>query len=593
MAAAEALREAIRAANDAEAAARRAIAAREAADAHLPPLREEEQVAAAILSRATVEREALDEAEARAAQAIQTLLARIAQLDRDIDRESALNRDAGEVIERLVWEKRELEKAGQGHDERLDAAAETADAAAEALREVEAKLAELTDESARLAARHQSAERLVHDLRQMLDRASRAAADADAAATRATETGIEAEAAREAAEEAQDTARERVEAAEDALSAAEESRAALEAEESAARAARAEAEGEVSALNAEMAALKRLVERGDGGGKSMLDHVRVARGYEAAFGAALGDDLSAGLAVDGSGWHALPGYDAAQPLPKGAEPLAPHVDGPDALARRLSQVGLVPDAQAGAAMQAGLLPGQRLVTRDGDLFRWDGMRVMAGEASSSAALHLQKVNQLTELTAQAGEAQARAEAAAAAHQGLRDRHAAATEAEKSARDARREAERGLSDAARAVTRAESDLSMAQSRAESARAELARHHADAGDARARLSEAERALADLPDRGAAALNDYARSNDPFTRVGRQQVAVEVSSIIRASPDSFRVAWSERHYENGQLSTTERWTAILTVVIQTPRNAERLRSNPLGIYVNAINWSREMSQ
>lgn len=97
----------------------------------------------------------------------------------------------------------------------------------------------------------------------------------------------------------------------------------------------------------------------------------------------------------------------------------------------------------------------------------------------------------------------------------------------------------------------------------------------------------------DRGAAALNDYARANDPFTRVGRQQVAVEVSSVIRASPDSFRVAWSERHYENGQLSTTERWTAILTIVIQTPRDAERLRANPLGIYVNAINWSREMSQ
>lgn len=97
----------------------------------------------------------------------------------------------------------------------------------------------------------------------------------------------------------------------------------------------------------------------------------------------------------------------------------------------------------------------------------------------------------------------------------------------------------------------------------------------------------------DRGAAALNDYARSNDPFTRVGRQQVAVEVSSVIRASPDSFRVAWIERHYENGQLSTTERWTAILTIVIQTPRDAERLRTNPLGIYVNAINWSRELGQ
>ena len=97
----------------------------------------------------------------------------------------------------------------------------------------------------------------------------------------------------------------------------------------------------------------------------------------------------------------------------------------------------------------------------------------------------------------------------------------------------------------------------------------------------------------DRGAAALNDYARANDPFTRVGRQQIAVEVSSVIRASPDSFRVAWTERHYENGQLSTTERWTAILTIVIQTPRTAERLRANPLGIYINAINWSREMSQ
>ena len=97
----------------------------------------------------------------------------------------------------------------------------------------------------------------------------------------------------------------------------------------------------------------------------------------------------------------------------------------------------------------------------------------------------------------------------------------------------------------------------------------------------------------DRGAAALNDYARTNDPFTKVGKQQIAVDVSSVIRASPDSFRVAWTERHYENGQLARTERWTAILTIVIQTPRDAERLRANPLGIYVNAINWSREMSQ
>lgn len=97
----------------------------------------------------------------------------------------------------------------------------------------------------------------------------------------------------------------------------------------------------------------------------------------------------------------------------------------------------------------------------------------------------------------------------------------------------------------------------------------------------------------DQGAAALNDYARANDPFSRVGKQQVAVDISSVIRASPGSFRVAWIEHHYENGQLSGTERWTAILTIVTQMPNDAERLRANPLGIYVNAINWSREMSQ
>jgi type IV secretion system protein TrbF len=97
----------------------------------------------------------------------------------------------------------------------------------------------------------------------------------------------------------------------------------------------------------------------------------------------------------------------------------------------------------------------------------------------------------------------------------------------------------------------------------------------------------------DRGATALNDYARVNDPFIKVGKQQIAVEVSSVIRASPESFRVAWVERSYENGQLSVTARWTAILTIVLEIPRNAERLRANPLGIYVNAINWSRELGQ
>jgi len=95
----------------------------------------------------------------------------------------------------------------------------------------------------------------------------------------------------------------------------------------------------------------------------------------------------------------------------------------------------------------------------------------------------------------------------------------------------------------------------------------------------------------DRGAAALNDYARVNDPFAKLGKEQVTVEVSSVIRASPDSFRVAWVERRYVYGALATTERWTAILTIAIQTPRDVERLKKNPLGVYVHALNWSKEL--
>ncbi len=97
--------------------------------------------------------------------------------------------------------------------------------------------------------------------------------------------------------------------------------------------------------------------------------------------------------------------------------------------------------------------------------------------------------------------------------------------------------------------------------------------------------------VTDKGAVALNDHARHNDPFTNVGKIQVAIEISSVIRASHDSFRVAWIERRYENASLAATERWTAILTIVINAPHDAERLRKNPLGVYVHAINWSKEL--
>jgi type IV secretory pathway TrbF-like protein len=97
--------------------------------------------------------------------------------------------------------------------------------------------------------------------------------------------------------------------------------------------------------------------------------------------------------------------------------------------------------------------------------------------------------------------------------------------------------------------------------------------------------------VTDKGALALDGYARADDPFAKVGKAQVAVDISSVIRDSPSSFRVAWTERRYQDGQLAATERWTAILTVVLQPPATADGLRKNPLGVFVHAINWSKEL--
>ncbi|WP_110958426.1 conjugal transfer protein TrbF [Acidovorax sp. ST3] len=95
----------------------------------------------------------------------------------------------------------------------------------------------------------------------------------------------------------------------------------------------------------------------------------------------------------------------------------------------------------------------------------------------------------------------------------------------------------------------------------------------------------------DKGAAVLNDYARTNDPFSRIGQQLVAVQVNSVVRASDTSFQVRWTERRYVNGEAAGLDRWTAVLSIVLQAPRTEERLRKNPLGIYVNGLSWSREL--
>ncbi|MDN5842437.1 MAG: conjugal transfer protein TrbF [Alcaligenaceae bacterium] len=95
----------------------------------------------------------------------------------------------------------------------------------------------------------------------------------------------------------------------------------------------------------------------------------------------------------------------------------------------------------------------------------------------------------------------------------------------------------------------------------------------------------------DKGAAVLNDYARVNDPFTRIGKESVTVQISSVVRASDASFNVRWTQRRFVNGASDGVERWTAVVSIVHQPPRTEVRLRKNPLGLYVNGLSWSREL--
>jgi type IV secretion system protein VirB5 len=98
--------------------------------------------------------------------------------------------------------------------------------------------------------------------------------------------------------------------------------------------------------------------------------------------------------------------------------------------------------------------------------------------------------------------------------------------------------------------------------------------------------------VTDKAAVTLNEYARDNDPFARVGRQTVAVDVTSVVRASDTSFQVRWLERTFEGGALRGTKRLTGLFSIVITPPRTVDAVRKNPLGIYVHAFNWSQDVT-
>ncbi|MEM9756565.1 MAG: AAA family ATPase, partial [Pseudomonadota bacterium] len=371
------------AASQAQRQVRSAATARSEAEASMPDLREEATIAGAVMNRVQIESATLADEAKRVDAAIAGLAAQIAELDRNMARERDLAGDAEANIARLDAEAADLATAETGAVAQLADIEAAAEAAGQALATREADLSAITDAHARHVARAQAAEARLAEAQEAARRGRIAAAQAkEAADDTASRLSASAEGA-DAARSALAAAQAQAEAAEAALRAADAARIQAATQEAEARAARTEAEGHAKALDTEVRALSQLLEAGRGQESKIIDAVEVAPGYEAALGAALGDDLDAPPArhAGGIGWSALPAYVPQPALPKGVVALSQFVSGPDALSRRLGQIGVVA-AEDGAALQPALSPGQRLVSRAGDLWRWDGFAKAAADAGS-------------------------------------------------------------------------------------------------------------------------------------------------------------------------------------------------------------------
>jgi len=486
---------------------------REEAEDAMPPLRQEESVTAALHQRLAIERDQLAEREARARAEIEALVARARQLSIDLEREETLGRDADGSIERLNAEEAELAAAGEGHDQALAEAQDAARAAAEQLSEQETALDRLTEEAARLAARATAAERRREEARSALQRLGDDISRAEEAEQDLAGRIGQIESAQSAALTATEAAHEAAQDAEAALEKAETARATAQTAEAVARADFSEIEGEITALKAEVQALERLMARDEDGAAQIIDRITAAEGYEAALGAALGDDLRAAELKKGeaaTGWIGLAAYKTNAGLPAGATPLADHVDAPALLSRRLSQTGLV-ERGKGDVLQGDLLPGQRLVSREGDLWRWDGYRVRAEDSPSSAALRLQQRNRLDTLTASLAEVEVKRTTAREAHDAARADLEAATAREADLRTKRREADHALAEAARTLSKAEAEFEMHGAKLETQRHALELRRGERGEAESTLNEAEEAFAELEDVGQARAAVEAKRGD----------------------------------------------------------------------------------
>ncbi|KQR77402.1 chromosome segregation SMC family protein [Rhizobium sp. Leaf341] len=464
----------------------------------LPDLREEEARTAAALQRLQIARTQLDEDMNRTLRRRDELQRRLAQLREDIAREERLALENAGAVARLEDEAEALladaEEAGERAEE---AQARLADAQ-DRLETSERALASLTAERAEAAAARGQLERSIRDLGDRQMRLSRQISDqaADIAALDREIAGLaDLDTHRDAVDDAQSDFEARAEAIAQAEAALSEARA----REAEARGPLEAARARLSAADTEARTLRRLLDAATlaGGARPVVDAITVERGYEMLLGAALGDDLESPLDPSAPVHWRDPGSGPADPaLPPGVAPLLDHVTAPEALRRSLSQVGIVAgDAEAETLLPA-LHPGQRLVTRAGALWRWDG-HVTGADAPSAATLRLENRNRLIELDAEiaeAGEALERCQRSLEAATGA---IRAADEAVRGTREAERQAIRRLSearDALAAAERAEGDL--ARRRAVLVEAS-ARIEEQRDEAMAAFEDAAAALEDAPD------------------------------------------------------------------------------------------------
>ncbi|TDX66666.1 condensin subunit Smc [Methylosinus sp. sav-2] len=423
----------------AEAARLQAIAAFE-----LPKLRDKEAEAGAALHRLIMARDALDGEEKRAKERIAELTRHAEQFARDVERERALIDDAAEVTQRLEDERGELAEQDAIGAEREAEARERLAEIEEALARTEAELSEAQQSLAGVNAQRGALEAA---LREETQRVSRFEAELTRVETEfaliAGQGGAAEEVERlaESLEMASEQARE---ADETALMAEEAAIEAREAE-SLSRQPLAEAEKRAGRLETEARTLEKLLESGGGDlWAPIVESVSVEKGYETALGAALGDDLDASIETSAPAHWALTSGAGDPSLPPGVRTLAEMVQAPPALARRLAQIGVVLRSE-GAALRSMLKPGQRLVSKEGDLWRWDGF-TQAAEAPTPAARRLAEKNRLADLRLEAAAAREAADALADEAQTAQEQARAAALAESAAREGQRRARAALEEA---------------------------------------------------------------------------------------------------------------------------------------------------